>query len=97
VSIIAGRSGLAPDPLCVLRPELFTLFMRKVFFPGFMNVLLELGYNVLGDPEIFYFKIMAGTPDINCCTTYRAQFPLLKTVDIGKSFATAASYHKISC
>jgi hypothetical protein len=65
-------SGLAPDPLRVLRPELFTFFMRQVFFPGLMYMLLKLCDNIFGHPEVLDFKIMTGTPHINRCPAYRA-------------------------
>ena len=69
--------------------------MRKVFFLCLVYMLLQLGDDIFCNPEIFDFKIMAGTPDINRCPTDWAKFPLLEMVDIGKSFATAASYHEI--
>jgi hypothetical protein len=71
--------------------------MRKVMFPGFMDMLLELRNDVFCDPEIFYFKVMTGPPDIDRCTADRTEFPLLETIDVGKCFAATASYHKITC
>jgi len=71
--------------------------MRKVLLPCLVQVLLELGHDVLCNPEIFYFKVVAGTLNVNRCPTNRAQFPLLETVDIGKSFTAPAPYDKITC